>query len=448
MKRRLKHLPVGVDDFRKMVDKENEFLYVDKSLFIQEIMDDRDEVTLITRPRRWGKTLNLSMLYYFFSSEVNGESTKGLFSNLKISKVEDCMKGQGKYPAIFLSLKDIKESSFKDAITRFSEIIRRLFRQNEHLLANISKGSIKQFTSYLEGTASPQELSESLYFLTEMYFRHSKQRCYLLIDEYDTPLNKAYENGYIKEMSLFMSNLLGSALKTNSFLKKGILTGVLRIAKESLFSGLNNFSLHTLFSDQYTSHFGFNQEECKQLLSEFSSDSKEVTLDGITDWYNGYESFGVSLYNPWSIICCLSKDRLGLHWVNTSEDALVKRLLIQASPEMKQSFQDIMNGDSEKVLINEHIAYGDLEGEPSIWSLLLFTGYLTFKDFHMKDRYYECDVMIPNLEVLLLFKTLIQEWFQKEIGNHYRSFLQNLVSYKVNEMVADIGEYLVKVSSI
>jgi hypothetical protein len=407
-KRRIKHLPVGVDDFKKMVDKDNEFLYVDKSLFIQEIMDDRDEVTLITRPRRWGKTLNLSMLYYFFSSEVNGEPTKGLFSNLKISKVEDCMKQQGKYPVVFLTLKSIKETTYKDALSKIKVIIQDLYDDNKFIRSKLDKEQTEQFNKYLTGNISPEELGESLKVLSKMHFRHSKQRCYLLIDEYDTPLNKAYENGYIKEMSLFMSNLLGSALKTNSFLKKGVLTGVLRIAKESLFSGLNNFSLHTLFSDRYTSHFGFNQEECKQLLSEFSSESKEVTLDGITKWYNGYESFGVSLYNPWSIICCLSKDRLGLHWVNTSEDALVKRLLIQAPPEMKQSLQNLMNRCSEKVLINEHIAYGDLEGEPSILSLLLFTGYLTFKEFHLKDRYYECDVMIPNHETLLLFKTLIQ----------------------------------------
>jgi hypothetical protein len=286
-KRRIKHLPVGVDDFKKMVDKENEFLYVDKSLFIQEIMDDRDEVTLITRPRRWGKTLNLSMLYYFFSSEVNGETTKGLFSNLNISKVEDCMNQQGKHPVIFISLKDVKASTYEQALVQMRAIIRELFDTNKFIRSKLDEEQIVEYNQFLTGRASSDEFQGSLRFLSRMYYKYSKQTCYLLIDEYDTPLNKAYENGYIKEMSMFISNLLGSALKSNSFLKKGVLTGVLRIAKESLFTGLNNLVLHTLFSPRY-SHFGFNQEECSQILSEFNSESKEITLDSIKKWYNGY----------------------------------------------------------------------------------------------------------------------------------------------------------------
>jgi hypothetical protein len=410
-KRRIKHLPVGVDDFKKIVDKENEYLFIDKSLFIQEIMDDIDDVTLITRPRRWGKTLNLSMLYYFFSSEVNGETTKGLFSNLKISKVEECMKEQGKHPVIYLSLEDCKGTNFVDSVAIISILIQQLFRQNKLIVSKLDKEQIEeynQFDQFLTGAASSDEYQGSLRFLIRMFYKYSKQTCYLLIDEYDTPLNKAYENGYGQEMSMYMKNLLGSALKGNSFLKKGVLTGVLSIDSENLFSGLNVFSLHTLFSDRYASQFGFTQDECHGLVEDYDSESKEVTMDVIKKWYGGYEIFGTSLYNPWSVICCLSRNRLGLYMVNSSENALVKRLFMQTPPEMIQNFQDLMNGCTIKVLINDHIAYADLEGETAIWSLLLFTGYLTFKEFHLKDRYYECDVMIPNHETLLLFKTLIQ----------------------------------------
>jgi hypothetical protein len=376
-----KNLPIGVDDFAKLSDRENNYLFADKTLFIKEMIDDKSEAILITRPRRWGKTLMMSTLHHFLSAEVIGQPTRNLFDDLAIAQVDDgrYLAHQGQYPVIFFSFKDIKEQTFAGALSKVETLIQELFRQHKYLRKseNLDEDDVRLFSSYLNGETTQQGLENALKVLSELLHKHCSKRVYILIDEYDSPLNNAYGR-YFNEMSDFMKNMLSTALKGNPYLKKGIMTGVLRISKDSMLSGLNNLKVFTVLDEEYKQFFGFTEKELDALFADQELEKDEEKIRG---WYNGYQVGGLTLYNPWSINNVLqSRGRLRAYWVNTGDDSLLRTLLQQASPDIKEKFLTLLEGRSIEGFINESIRFEHLDemrrDEASIWTLLVYTGYL------------------------------------------------------------------------
>ena len=334
-----KLLPIGLSDFKKLID--GGYAYVDKTLLIQELVGKGIEVALIPRLRRFGKTLNLSMLRYFF--EKTQQDTSYLFRPLKIWQDEKCRSLQGQFPVIFISLKDIKHASWEETFTSLQGLISEAFRLHPYLLDDsVLDGLEKQQYQTIAYEQGDQTLYEqSLKLLTKWLCRYHKQRAILLIDEYDTPAHAAYIGGYYDKLIGFLRNWLSGGLKDNSFLEKGVLTGILRIAKESIFSGLNNIRTFTLLNDGFQDKFGLTEPEVKKLLEEYSLlDKWEV----IRKWYNGYRIGSCEgVYNPWSVLNCIANQgALAPYWVNTSDNALMRQLITQSSEEFKTDLEELL----------------------------------------------------------------------------------------------------------
>ena len=365
---------IGNDDFGDI--RRNNFVFVDKTGFIQEILARRGEkVTLITRPRRFGKTLNLSMLQHFFAESVHGEPTRPLFDGLKITQDNPCMAHQGKYPVIFLSLKAVKTGSFEEARGSLSVLLRELYKQYRYLIPSLTVSDHAAFDRILNLQATDAELQFSLLQLCQLLHEYHGVNPWVLIDEYDTPIQTAYLKGYYEPMIAFMQAFLGNTLKTNPYLERAVLTGILRVARESLFSDMNNVGVYTLFNDEYSEHFGFTEPEVNALLEQTGFISQGTA---IKTWYNGYLCGDTTLYNPWSIICCLSrKGALQPYWVQTGGTAMIQDLLAHADASVKTCFEDLLSGKTISARISEHLAYG-LFGEDidAVMSLLLAAGYL------------------------------------------------------------------------
>jgi hypothetical protein len=364
-------LPIGCDNFRKVLDSGLSF--VDKSLFIKEVLDHREaEVTLITRPRRFGKTFNLSMLHHFLAQEVYGGSTQGLFDGLKIMEAGDqYQQHHGKYPVIFVTFKEIKATDFENAYEQLRSLMAEVYSEHEFLLssAKLSLPQKKAFESVLEQQASKADVTAALKHLTRFLFSHYGVKPWLLIDEYDTPIQASYVHHYYEPMITLMRNLFGSALKTNPYLHRAVVTGVLRIAKESLFSGLNNLVVYSLLRTEYGQHFGFTEEEMDQILKQAQL---EKNAQQIKAWYNGYQSGDVTVYNPWSVANCVgNKGELIPYWVNTSDNRLIRDLLINSSASFKEQFECLLQDKPVERFIDENTVFGDLtQNETAAWSLL------------------------------------------------------------------------------
>jgi hypothetical protein len=397
-----KEAAVGVSDFWKMINPENNNLYFDKTMMIKDVIEDKAEVILITRPRRWGKTLNMSMMEYFYSSTPEEKSK--IFKNLNISKTD-----QGKFmkmksmPVISISFQSLKTRTFEEACKALSQLIRDIYDKHYNSFeGKLNQQETTRYQNYLGRTTDQQELEYSIFSLCLLYAKYHKENPIVLIDEYDTPLNVAYEqndekNNYYENMNFFFKRFFASTLKDNKFLHKACLTGVLRIARESLFSGMNNFELYTLLDKEYTQYFGFTEGELTSI---------EVDKNKLAEWYNGYTLYGVKLYNPWSVIMYLKKKEVGNYWVGTSENTLIKRLLLNTSIRNKQCLIDLMEGNPTTVEVCEDINYKDvMQSDHSIWSLLLFSGYLTPKKFN-SNRTKTYELVIPNKEVLECFQEL------------------------------------------
>lgn len=448
-----KKLPVGVDNFGKLTDPKNNFVFADKTLFIQEIINDGAEVTLITRPRRWGKTLNMSMLHYFFSAEVYGQKTMGLFESYAIAKVEDgdiIREHQGQYPVIFVSFKDIKEPNFAIALEKFKLLIQELCRQHYYLHDSLQLTDAEKdlFETYLRDAPDQSNLENSLKTLSELLYKHYNKPVYILIDEYDTPLNAAYNKGYLEEMTNFLRNLFSAALKTNPALKKGVLTGVLRISKDSMLSGLNNIEVYTVLNKAYNRHFGFTSQELDALFFEQGLLKDETR---VKDWYNGYCVGGLTLYNPWSIINTLKNEgELRPYWVNTADDALLRTVLQNASITVKIKFQQLLEGKTIEGAVSENIRYENITNdEVSIWSLLLYTGYLKALSAEQQGTRTLCALAIPNQEVFALYEDCFIDWMNA--APHYKKLkqlLENLVEGHIEKFTKEVSIFLQTAASI
>ncbi len=399
---------IGISDFKELV--EEGYFYVDKTLLIEELSRTNGKVLLIARPRRFGKTLNLSMIRYFY--EKTEESNAHLFEHTAIWAREECGALQGKYPVIFISLKDCKGDSWDDVRLAIIECIVREFRRHFAFLAPLlSEHDLAAYKSILAGTARPGLLTESLLFLSDLLSQFHKERVIVLIDEYDAPIHSAYTYGYYDKMIHFMRALLSKVLKDNSSLERGILTGILRAAKEGIFSGLNNLRVFTLLDEGFSDKFGFTVSEVDILLAETNLEDKSSS---IKEWYNGYRCGNETIYNPWSLLECI--DRKGVtdqYWANTSDNALIGRLIAQADDKVKGELELLLQGGKlEKELDNGLIVPGMENNHTALWSLLVYAGYLTF----VQKKQNVCTLTLPNKEIQLLYKQLIKGVFLESLG--------------------------------
>lgn len=435
-------LPIGYSDFKNIVDEK--FDFVDKSLLIKEVIDDAG-VILITRPRRFGKTLNMSMLRYFF--ELSSDDRTYLFKNLKISSETDLLlKHQGQYPMIYLTFKDVKEHSYQAAFEKILKLIGNVCDEYSKVLLNSDKLTDfqkRKINNILEERASQTDVEDSLRMLSKCLYDHYGRKVCILIDEYDTPIQSGYLNGYYNEIAGLFRSLFSAALKDNVYLFKSVLTGILRISKESLFSGLNNLKVYSVSHPKYGAYFGFTENEVKALLfqSELEKNSAEIK-----DWYNGYQIGDHVLYNPWSIINCLQdKGVLSPYWVNTSDNALIKTLLLKSSEGFKERFELLLEGDSIERLIDENFVYPDLvkNNETAVWSLLLMTGYLKIDSCQKTDQGTLCHLRIPNREIRNLYRSIIEQWLANGYGvEWYNQFLEHLLDGDMAAFERDLTHIL------
>jgi hypothetical protein len=428
-----KKVALGINDFKMIID--GNYAFVDKTLMIKEFFESGAHVTLTPRPRRFGKTLNLSMLQYFCEAPFKGGTEQlhaYLFEELKVCQYPEIMVHQGQYPVIALTFKDIKVPTWEACYEKFCKVITAEFRRHEYLLSSISEYEQKDFTGILHGNASQVAFGDSLKNLSHYLYKHYKKRVIILIDEYDTPIQEAAivdfdkptnEKEYYKNTVYFVRNLMGACLKDNSMVHKGFVTGILQVAKESIFSGLNNLAVCGLTETGvakkiqqghkddvlYTDKFGLLEEE---VIAFFQQTDVPLDLDLIRKWYNGYSSGPFRVYNPWSIASYLMYQTYKQHWINTSDNKLPRLLVSMASDEIKAEIEQLRDGGMIRKTINETISFTDLKTQENVlWSLLLFAGYLTFQIPKKQTNELDFYLVVPNQEIKDFFKTMVTSWF-------------------------------------
>lgn len=438
------------DNFGDMV--RGNCLLVDKTLMIREFWESQ-KTSLITRPRRFGKTLNLSMLQHFFASEVGLRPTQGLFDQFAIAKVEDgefLQRHQGQYPVIFVSFKDIKESSYQAAVNAIKNLIEELYRGHQALLNSDAVSAVDkaEFRKYLGSDINNEKLQTALKFLSEFLHKAYGKEVIILIDEYDAPLTSAYEHQFLEQLSDFLRNMFSPALKGNVHLKKGLMTGILRVSKNSMLSGLNNLEVYTVLDDKYQSYFGFTEEEVREL---FENRNSVQSIDAISSYYKGYKMGDTIIYNPWSVMNFFSHKKLNPYWVLTSNDKLLKDVLVKCSDETKQLLNSLMQGNIIEGKVDVNLRYEDLvEKSSALWTLLVFCGYLTVEDSKLSGNGITllCQLPIPNQEVMCQYIQIFQEWLQEKIGEKsYDAFLKSLVEGRVEEFTTSLTNYLFSCTS-
>ncbi|MCM1373657.1 MAG: ATP-binding protein [Muribaculum sp.] len=421
---------IGNQDF-ETIRKEGYF-YVDKTHLIQEWWESGDNVTLITRPRRFGKTLNMSMLEQFFSVDYAGRSD--LFEGLSIWQEEKYRKLQGTYPVIALSFADVKERTYQDARKRICEIIIDLYNKFDFLPESdrLSENEKLIYQQLRAGTGERMETG-SLKTLSNYLMQHYGKKVIILLDEYDTPMQEAYVGGYWEELVAFTRSLFGATFKTNPYMERALMTGITRVSKESMFSDLNNLEVVTTTSEKYADCFGFTEEEVFAALEE---DGLSGHKQQIKDWYDGF-TFGSrkDIYNPWSIINFLDKKTVGAYWVNTSSNRLASKLLQEGNSNVKKDFEELLGGGALELEIDEQIAYNQLSTKKNtIWSLLLASGYLRVLNTTFVERtgrtYYK--LVLTNKEVTLMFEDMVRDWFCE--GDYYNDFIKALLLGDVEAM--------------
>ena len=422
---------IGVQDFETIVT--NNYFYIDKTDFIREWWENGDSVTLITRPRRFGKTLNMNMVEKFFSLDYGGRSD--LFENLNIWKEEKYRKLQGTYPVIFMSFADVKETEFPSARKAICRNIKKLYNRYDFLLKSDclnedEKDMYKKISPEMENYIA----SDSIRALADYLQRYYGKKPIILLDEYDTPMQEAYVHGYWEEMVSFIRNLFNSTFKTNPYLERAIMTGITRVSKESIFSDLNNLEVVTATSDKYADFFGFTQREVSDALKEFGLADRE---EEVKLWYDGF-IFGetADIYNPWSILNFLDKKRFSTYWANTSSNSLVGKLIREGSKDVKIIMENLLKGEVLCTKIDEQIVFNQLDhNEYAIWSLLLASGYLKVEECNMdpdreKDEY---KLRLTNNEVKYMFEDMIEGWF-KNYAPAYNDFIKALLMDDVKAM--------------
>ena len=415
-----KKLPIGISDFKKIID--GNYYYFDKTELIKSIIGEPGEVKLFTRPRRFGKTLNMSMIKYFFDIENKNENKK-LFENLKISENEYFEK-QGTAPVISISFRNYDESSWENGFEMIKNTISDLYDEFEFVKENLSARKKEKYDSILFNRATEATWKLSLLDLTKYLYEYYGKKVVVLIDEYDQPIIDSYVKGYYQEAISFFKTFYGVVLKDNNYLEMGIMTGILRVAKENIFSGLNNLRVHTILDNRFTEYFGITESEVEKALKDFNL---EFELQDVQKWYNGYLFGDIKVYNPWSIINFLNDEKLKPYWVNTSGNELIKLYLKKLKNEIFDDFSKLLNKKSILRRIDENMTFANLEAnyEENIWNLFFHSGYLTLAE-EVQDDEEQVYLKIPNEEILKMFsKMFIEVYFE-----NYNSFYNMVYSLK------------------
>ena len=418
-----KALPVGVDNFEKM--RKDGYYYIDKTMLIKELLDFKGEVNLFTRPRRFGKTLGLSMLRYFFEdtgSESRNEQNKELFQGMKIMEAGDGYTGQmGMYPVINLTLKSAKQQTFESAYRKMRDEIAEEYKRHFYILnsGNIDENDKSLFQDIAGGKAEYDAYSGALKFLSKCLYQAMGKKTVVLIDEYDVPLENAYFQGFYEKMVSFIRSLFESALKTNDYLQFAVITGCLRISRESIFTGLNHLNIISVLDKKYSEHFGFTEAEVLQMMEDYGVASRFPTMK---EWYDGYLFGDTEVYNPWSVIKFLYDlySDVGAfprpYWINTSSNDIVKDLIARADRETKGQIEKLLDGGTLDMQVHEEITYGDMHGSgENLWNFLYFTGYLTKESEYFKESSIYLRVRIPNTEVKTIYQSTIANWMKDVI---------------------------------
>ena len=435
-----KPLPIGVEDFKRLVD--NEYYFIDKTLMIKELLENKGTVNLFTRPRRFGKTLNMSMLQRFF--EATEKSNAYLFDGLKIAAYPEYMAYQGQYPVISISLKSMKRASYQEAYFEYVKLLSDEFERHEIILQSdaVSEEDKLEFQKIKKRIAEPKEYNSAVKLLSKCLQKVYQKNVIILIDEYDVPLENAYHEGFYDDMTNLIRNCFESALKTNPSLEFAVLTGCLRVSRESIFTGLNNLKTYSITKNKFSQYFGFTQEEMKEILQTFSLEQYAGT---IAKWYDGYRFGLTEIYNPWSVLNCidsyLQNDMVACepYWSNTSSNRIVKRLIEESNERTKSMVEELINGTPIHTQIFEDVTYGTIDvNQDYIWSFLLFTGYLKIISCETvgDETYY--DMVIPNVEIKSIYKNTIRSWFIDHINRDRRTDILESVIHADAEKLEDL----------
>ncbi|NWO27913.1 AAA family ATPase [Leptotrichia sp. oral taxon 417] len=440
MKKRKKKLPIGLSDFKEII--EYDYYYFDKTKFIENILEDRSKVKLFTRPRRFGKTLNISMLKYFFDVK-NKDENKNLFEGLNISKSEYFNK-QGEFPVISISFKDYNEKKWESGFREVKGIIERLYTKYKFLTEKMDEIEIEKFNS-VRRTLDLADWKNSLLNLSKYLYEYYGKKVIVLIDEYDQPIINSYINGYYNETIDFFKSFYGSVLKDNEYLEMGVITGILRVAKENIFSGLNNLEVHTILDSEFTEYFGIMENEVEDALKDFGL---EYELEDVQKWYNGYLFGDTKVYNPWSIINFLKKGKLRPYWVNTSGNGLIQLYLEKLKNEIFDEFSRLLNKENIFETINDSMTFGNLEAnfEKNIWNLFFHSGYLTLAKKNDEDEE-EVYLKIPNEEILKMFSKMFIEVYFRD-SNNFSKFTNALKSGDIEKFKFELNKILLENTGI
>ena len=427
----MKKIPIGLSDFKKLI--EGNYYYFDKTNFIDEIIKDGAQVKLFTRPRRFGKTLNMSMLNYFFDIKKANENRK-LFKDLYIEKT-DSFKEQGQYPVVFLSLKDLKATTWEEMERKIIITLSDFLSEYEYLLNELTGINFENLKNIVYKKASIDDLTTALKFLTKILYKKYNKKIVVLVDEYDSPLVSAYINGYYEKAKNFFKTFYSSVLKDNNYLQMGVLTGIIRVIKAGIFSDLNNLRTYTILSDDYTDSYGLTEEEVEKSLKDYGI---EAEISNVKDWYDGYKFGDSEVYNPWSILNFLQDKKLRAYWVDTSGNDLINNVLKMRNKNIITALERLFNGDGLKQNLSGTSDLSKILSDDEIWELLLFSGYLTVEEKINQDNYI---LRLPNKEVKSLFrKTFIETYIAR--GSKLSFLMESLIESKIEDYEENLQEIL------
>ena len=427
----MKRIGIGVSDFKHLI--EEDFYYFDKTKFIDEIIKDGAQVKLFTRPRRFGKTLNMSMLKYFFDIKKADENRK-LFKDLYIEKT-DSFKEQGQYPVVFLSLKDLKATTWEEMERKIIITLSDFLSEYEYLLNELSGINFENLKNIIYKEAGIDDLTTTLKFLTKILYEKYNKKIVVLVDEYDSPLVSAYINGYYEKAKNFFKTFYSLVLKDNNYLQMGVLTGIIRVIKAGIFSDLNNLSTYTILSDDYTDSYGLTEEEVEKSLKDYGI---EAEISKVKDWYDGYKFGDSEVYNPWSILNFLQDKKLRAYWVDTSGNDLINNVLKMRNKNIITALERLFNGEGLRQNISGTSDLSKILSDDEVWELLLFSGYLTVEEKINQDNYI---LRLPNKEVKSLFrKTFIETYIAR--GSKLSFLMESLIENKIEDYEENLQEVL------
>ncbi|XME03429.1 AAA family ATPase [Lachnospiraceae bacterium C1.1] len=436
-----KTVGLGIQDFENLID--DDVFYIDKTRFISEWWNSKDNVTLITRPRRFGKTLMLSTVEKFFS--VRQENSRKLFNGLQVSEEPETMKECGQWPVLFISFANVKSMNFKSALKQFNFIFWDIVTNLSFLKESLDEEDLKVYKS-ISPDMNSELASNCIGAFCKWLSKFYGKKVIILLDEYDTPMQEAYVSGYWNEIVGFMRNIFNGAFKTNPYLHKALLTGITRVSRESLFSDLNNINVVTSSSEEYSDCFGFTEKEVFNALDTYEMSSEK---NDVKKWYDGFK-FGKrdGIYNPWSIISFLKKKKYEPYWANTSSNSLISKLVREGNAEIKQSFERLLRGECISTQIDEQLVYGEMQdNETAVWSLLQATGYLKIADISkdgFKDVY---ELKLTNFEILRIFGKMVLQWFSGEGSTLYNEFVKSLLKAETRGINKFLNKFLLKTCS-